>query len=230
MKLKSFAIFYEAGYTPTPGLAPVTRSLKIGRCRMFKDLPTYIYRFTDAINNRSIVSTPTRKNLERLKKAAEESNKVVVFSTIYKVDKSLRGAWSTFIEGTIDGRRFIFSRSETSSRGAGTTSIYVEGKPKMNLGLSLVFFSTTQLADGTYTGVDLTGTRKYALDENLEVLHRLDGPAVEGTNYIGIRNELYYINGVRYEKDVYDKLVSTIPKHTDASERDVLIDVASMFD
>jgi len=192
--MKTFAVFYEALYTPFAGVVPVTRSLEINSRRLFKNLPTYAYRFADEIRNTAIISTPTRKNLERLKEVIEEDGKVIVFSTIYKVDKSLGGTWSTFVEGTIDGSRFIYANQSSSAPGTGNTSLYFEGKNKMLFTVFISTFSTKRLADGTYTRINREGSREYALDSRFKLLHKLDGPAVIRKN----NQKEWYINGKRH--------------------------------
>jgi len=50
--------------------------------------------------------------------------------------------------------------------------MYIKGKPAVAFSQFLSQLSIIQLPDGTYTGIDRSGIRKYALDSSLRVLHR----------------------------------------------------------
>lgn len=125
-------------------------SFYIGKHKIFKDLQYVVFDYESNKHNNKIISTPTRANIEELKKI-HKSN--VVVDKIIKVNiATKRQVLSTVITGTIGGEEFVWNRVETNSPGAGQTYIYFKDSNKM-LGNSYIenFKNTLEeLSDGTY--------------------------------------------------------------------------------
>ena len=91
------------------------------RARLFKDLPTYIFDYPFALQNR-IFTTPTLNNLTQLQELyGFKYDKVYVT----RVGGSER--YSYFVTGfSKSGKPFIFSRKETAGLQSGQTKVYSE--------------------------------------------------------------------------------------------------------
>ena len=125
-------------------------SLFIGKHKIFKDLQYVVFDYESNKNNVKIISTPTKQNIESLKKVHKSE---VVVDKIIKVNiATKRQVLSTIVTGTIGGEEFVWSRVETNSASAGQTYIYFKDADKMMGKRYMIKLKTTikELSDGTY--------------------------------------------------------------------------------
>lgn len=126
-------------------------NLTIGKYKLVKGEEIKEYDYESNKNNKKIISSATKNNIEKLREA---------FKSDITVDKIYRAAiatkrlvYSTYISGTLKGEPFIWARIETNSAASGTTKIYFEdGFANAVKFLSYVFTPTTleKTSEGTY--------------------------------------------------------------------------------
>ena len=126
-------------------------NLTIGKYKLVKDKEIKEYDYESNKNNKKIISSITKNNIEKLKEAFKSD---ITVDKIYRaVITTTRSVYSTYISGTLKGEPFIWARIETNSVGAGQTKLYFEdGFTNAIKFLGYAFSPTTleKTSEGTY--------------------------------------------------------------------------------
>jgi hypothetical protein len=126
-------------------------NLTIGKYKLVKDKEIKECDYESNKNNKKIISSATKNNIEKLKEAFKSD---ITIDKIYRaVIATTRSVYSTYISGTLKGESFIWARIETNSAGAGQTKLYFEdGFTNAVKFISYVFTPTTleKTSEGTY--------------------------------------------------------------------------------
>jgi len=185
--------------------------LSIGKYTVVKGIPIQEYDYNKYKDDKKILSTTTRRNLDILEERAG-----AVFSKIYKADKSKgRNVYSTYILGKLtahpnselNGKEFIWARQETASAFGGTTTVFFDDRKLP--GTSLVAgLSLTITKVGNLYKIDNIQDHStvYSTTPNGKNITRDDGPA----------RIIYYSNGnlkqeMWYTDDVLNRDVKEGP-------------------
>lgn len=171
--------------------------LIIGKHKLFTNKELTEYDYESNKDNKKIISTPTRNNIEKLKEYYKSGAKIE--RIIRAMLTTTRVATSTFVVGTLYGEPFIWARRETNNAMGGYTRIYFKDTYMTGSGyLELLedpnITTLTEMDDGTYRinnkkQHQITYTTEYKkikvgpdmyMYEPAGKYHRISNPAIIG--------------------------------------------------